>query len=146
MNRQEVCWFKRVTATVLLMTSFTACTTYRPIAAREYIPVSHPSAVYITNADNSITKMQLPKLLGDTLVGYVDGDYREMQLSQVKQMNAKVPAGGRTALAIGAGVLGVVAIGAVVSGTGSPNLCWDGGGGNGSNGSYKPCPNQTVKP
>ena len=71
---------KRVIA-ALLISALTACTTYRPIAAREYIPISHPSAVYITNADNSVTMMQLPKLLGDTLVGYVNGDYREMQLS-----------------------------------------------------------------
>src|ERR1051326_3411583 len=110
----------------LLMSALTACTTFRPVSAREYIPISHPSAVYITRPDNTVEIMQLPKLLGDTLVGYVNGDYQEMNLRDVKGMNAKVPAGGRTALAVGGGVLAVVAIGALVSGSGSPNLCWDG--------------------
>jgi hypothetical protein len=125
--------FSRITS-ALLMVTLSACTTYRPISAREYIPISHPSAVYITRPDNTVEVMQLPKLLGDTLVGYVNGDYQELNLSQVKQMNAKVPAGGRTALAVGGGVLAVVAIGALLSGSGSPNLCWDG-----SLGIFKPC-------
>ena len=55
-------------------------------------------------------------------------------------MNAKVPAGGRTALAVGGGVLAVVAVGALVSGTGSPCLKWNGGGSDGSNGSWVQVP------
>jgi len=125
----------------LLMGIVSACSTYRPISAREYIPISHPTAVYITNPDNTVTMMQLPKLLGDTLVGYVNGDYREMNLSQVKQMNAKVPANGRTALAVGGGVLAVVAVGALISGTGSPGLCWDG-----FLGVFKPCSTANPAP
>src|SRR2546421_8287595 len=89
-RRDRRSWFTRTTS-ALLMTTLTACTTYRPISAREYIPISHPSAVYITRPDNTVEVMQLPKLLGDTLVGYVNGDYQEINLSQVKQMNAKVP-------------------------------------------------------
>src|SRR5207237_7190998 len=124
-SRDRRTWFTRITS-ALLMTTLTPCTTSRPISAREYIPISHPSAVYITRPDNTVEVMQLPKLLGDTLVGYVNGDYQEINLSQVKQMNAKVPAGGRTALAVAGGVLAVAAIGALISGSGSPNLGWDG--------------------
>jgi hypothetical protein len=122
-----------------LMLSLGACTSFGPVSAREYLPIEHPSNIWITRSDNTVVKMQAPKLLGDTLVGYVNGEFQEMRLSQTKQIQAKRPQPGRTALAVGAGVLAVAAISAVVAGSGSPCLKWDG-----STGTYIPCVDQTV--
>src|SRR3989442_5970170 len=102
----------------LLLASLTACTTFQPVSPREYIPISHPRQIYITRSDNSVVVMQLPKLLGDTLVGYVNGDYQEMTLSQAKQVNARVAANGRTAVAVAAAVSGVAVASALMIGSG----------------------------
>jgi len=114
---------RRVVAGVLI-TSLTACTTMGPISPREYVPIEHPSQIWVTKSDNSTVVMQLPKLLGDTLVGYVNGDYQEMMLSQTKVVQARRPAPGRTALAVGTAVTALVVTGALVSGSGAPCTKW----------------------
>src|SRR5215471_17540315 len=105
----------RTVAFILLCSEF-ACTSFGPISPKEYIPIEHPTRVWVTKSDNSVVKVQLPKLLGDTLVGYVNGDYQEMILSQTKQVQAKRLQSGRTALMAGAVVLGVVTTGVVIAG------------------------------
>ena len=118
--------FRRGVAAVLMMTSLTACTTFGPIAPKEYIPIQHPMQIWVTQADNSVIVVQVPKLLGDTLVGYVNGDYQEMLLSQTKQVQTRRQAKGRTALALGAAVAGVAVLGVVISGVLTPCAQWDG--------------------
>jgi len=101
----------------LLVIGLTACSTMGPIAAREYIPVNRPNQIWVTGRDNAVVKVQVPRLLGDTLVGYVNGEYHEMMLSQTKQVRARVPQPGRTVLAIGAGVGAVVGVAYLIAGT-----------------------------
>src|ERR1700704_5305786 len=67
----------RAVAGALLGAQF-GCTSFGPVAPKEYIPIQHPAQIWVTRSDNSVVKMQLPKLLGDTLVGYINGDYQEM--------------------------------------------------------------------
>src|SRR5262245_53820716 len=132
--------FTRFVAAILMTTTLAGCTTFGPVSAREYLPIQHPSNIWITKSDNSVVKMQAPKLLGDTLVGYVNGEFQEMRLSQTKQIQAKRPAPGRTAIAAGAVIVGVAAGAALVIGSGG-NAClkWDGG-----TGTWIPCVDQTV--
>ena len=118
-----------VALSLLFVMGLTACTRMGPIAAREYIPVSRPSSVWVTRGDNAVVQMQVPRLLGDTLVGYVNGEYQEMILSQTKQVQARVPQPGRTVLAIGAGVAGVVGVAFLIAGTEA--LCVNRRGGDG---------------
>jgi len=79
----------------------------RPVSAREFIPMAHPTNIWVTGMDNSEREFQLPVILGDTLVGYVNGSVQEMTLSQTKEVRAKYPQNGRTALF----VAGIVAVG-----------------------------------
>ena len=81
-----------------------------------YIPLNHPSQIWVTQSDNAVVVVQLPRLLGDTLVGYVNGEYQEMMLSKAKQVQARRPQAGRTVLALGAATAGVVGIAFLVSG------------------------------
>jgi hypothetical protein len=128
-----------------LMFTLTACTTFGPVSAREYLPIAHPTNIWITTEDNHVVKMQAPKLLGDTLVGYVNGDFQEVRLSQAKQIQARQMQPGRTAMLIGAGVLGIVVVGKLVSGSAPPCASWVGTGNGGQNGgTYGTCLNQTV--
>jgi hypothetical protein len=108
-----------------------------PIPAREYLRIEHPSRIWITRSDNTVVKMQAPKVLGDTLVGYVNGEFQEIQLSQTKMVQAKRPQSGRTALAIAVGVVGVVVAAKLVTGSGSVCTMW-----NGQLGYYVPCYHQ----
>ena len=128
-----------------LMSTLTACTTFGPVSAREYLPIEHPTNIWITTADNHVVKMQAPKLLGDTLVGYVNGDYQEVRLSQAKQIQAKRPQPVRTAMLVGGGVLGIVVAGELVHGSAKPCLAWVGTPNGGQNGgTYGVCLDQTV--
>jgi hypothetical protein len=122
-----------------LMLTLSACTSFGPVPAREYLPIEHPTNIWITKSDNTVVRMQAPKLIGDTLVGYVNGDFQEVMLSQTKQIQAKRPQPGRTALAVGAGVVGVAAVAVLAAGKGSPCVKWDG-----TQGGWVPCVNQSA--
>jgi len=101
---------------VVVALVLTACTTMGPIPPREYIPLNHPSQIWVTQRDNAVVVVQLPRLMGDTLVGYVNGEYQELMLGQTKQVQARRPQPGRTALAIGAGVAGLVGVAFLING------------------------------
>ena len=143
---REPGWVPRLIAAVLLGPVASACTSFGPVSAREYLPIEHPANIWITRSDNTVVKMQAPKLLGDTLVGYVNGEFQEMKLSQTKQIQARRPQPGRTALLVGGSVLGVAALSTRIIGSGNACLRWSGGGADGSSGSWVPCLDQTVKP
>lgn len=101
----------RRTIAVLLILTVAACTTMGPVAApADYIATERPSRIWITRADDQVIVVEAPRLLGDTLVGFVQGSYREMLLSEAKQVAVTRPAGARTAVVVG----GVVAVGAVL--------------------------------
>lgn len=113
-----------------------ACSTLAPVrqAPTAFITAHAPDAVWITKTDNSVVVLEGPKVLGDTLGGFVGRDYVEIPLSSVQSLSARRPAKGRTALLIGASVVAAGGIAfAILSSGGSsgapictnpePNAC-----------------------
>jgi hypothetical protein len=58
-------------------------------------------------------------LFGDTLVGYVNGEYRELEFRSTDEIVVRKPARARTALAVAGGIAGVVGFAYLISGSGS---------------------------
>ena len=80
--------------------------------------------MWITQNDQTVVLVSAPQLLGDTLVGYVNGKYEEIPTSQFKQVVAERPATGKTAV-----LVGVIAVGfsgmvyALIGGKGDTHVC-----------------------
>ena len=92
------------------LTLVAACHTFGPLTSpRDYLAAKQPPRVWVTGSDGSVAVFEGPKLLGDTLAGFVRGEYREVPLAEVKQVSARQSAPGRTRTAIIAG--SVVTIG-----------------------------------
>jgi hypothetical protein len=98
--------------TSLLVPLLAACSTVVPVASPgEYISTEQPERVWVTRADGAVIVLDAPQLFGESLVGFVNGNYEEMPLGQVTQLQARRAAPGRTVLLI-AGT--VVVIGGVI--------------------------------
>ena len=84
----------------------TACSTLTPVheAPTAFITAHEPGAVWITKTDKSVVVVAGPKVMGDTLTGFVGRDFVEIPLSSVQSLSARRPAKGKTALLIGASV------------------------------------------
>jgi geranylgeranyl pyrophosphate synthase len=100
--------------------SGTACYTMRPVTFAE-LGAARPGAVWITRNDQSVIVVEAPRVYGDTLVGYVDGEFQELpqselnpQLYQVRRMAAA-----KTASLIVASMLGAGTFAFLVSSTNS---------------------------
>jgi hypothetical protein len=66
------------------------------------------SRIWVTESDRTTVVLDAPRIDGDTLAGFVDGQYREMLLSETQGIKALAPAPGKTA-AVGVAV-GVAAL------------------------------------
>jgi hypothetical protein len=111
----------RLTAVLLpLVALAAACSTLAPVREKPtaFIEAHSPDFVWITKTDNSVVVLEGPKVLGDTLAGFVGRGYVEIPLSSVQSLSARRPAKGRTALLIGGIALaaGGVAIAILSSG------------------------------
>jgi hypothetical protein len=91
-----------------MMAPLGACFTMRPVATpQEFIPSARPDRIWVTRTDNSRLMIEGPRLLGDTLVGWVRGQYEEILLPQTRWISVRQVAPRRTALLIaGATVVG----------------------------------------
>ena len=107
----------------LLILGVGACTTFGSVAAPEqFITAARPKQVWVTRGDSSVVVVQAPRLRGDTLVGFVDGQYQEMMLSDARLVQARHRAPRRTVLAITAGVVGVALVAYFIAGPGESLL------------------------
>jgi hypothetical protein len=98
----------RLSAALLPLVGLSAaCSTLAPVreTPTAFITAHAPGAVVITKTDNSVVVLAGPKVIGDTLGGFVGRDYVEIPLSTVQSLSARRPAKGRTALLIGASVV-----------------------------------------
>lgn len=90
----------------LIATALTsaACHTLRPVTLDE-VNASNPGQVWVTRADQSVVVVDGPQVFGDTLVGYVQGTFKEMPTANLKQFVIKKPDKGKTtALIVGTAV------------------------------------------
>jgi len=96
-----------------------ACSTLQPVATpRQFIPAAQPTRIWVTRSDNSTLMLEAPRLLGDTLVGFVGGRYQEMLLPQVRWMGVRQPAPRRTTVLVAGLVVVSAGLLAVLSGSG----------------------------
>jgi hypothetical protein len=79
-------------------------------APQQFILTARPARIWVTRTDNTQVLVEAPRLLGDTLVGFVGGRYQEILLPETRWVGIRQPAPRRTAVLVGA----VVALGAVL--------------------------------
>ena len=111
MRRRVVC--------IPLLLAFVSCTTLKPVADgssyNSYLSSTRPSQVWVRTQQKTVM-LESPRLLGDTLVGFVDGEYREFLPGEVRGVDVRKPAKARTALLVsGMVVVGAFLIGALAS-------------------------------
>ena len=90
---------------LLVFGALAGCHTMRDVAPSQLVE-SSVDHVWVTMADQSTVIVSAPRVMGDTLSGFVEGQYRELHLSDTRAIQQRVLAAGRTT-ALG------VAIGAV---------------------------------
>jgi hypothetical protein len=87
----------RMVSVALLFGALAGCTSIAPIAAPEqYISSKHPRTVWLTRNNHSVVRVDGPRLIGDTVVGSVAGEYTEVPLSEVTRAVAVQPSQGKT--------------------------------------------------
>lgn len=102
----------RATTAVLLF-SFLSCTTLRPVAdANAYLSTSRPGRVWVRTTDETLL-VEAPRLIGDTLVGFVEGEYREFLPDAVREVRVRESAPRRTVFL----TAGMIAVGAFLIAT-----------------------------
>jgi hypothetical protein len=113
--------FRRGVALVLLV-MMTACSTMQPVAQpRDFLLTRQPAVIWLSkSSDQTMVAVDAPKLLGDSIVGFVEGDYVEIPIKDVKSMQARQYSRSRTtAFLLGAGALAVGLALIVTGGLGS---------------------------
>jgi hypothetical protein len=94
-----------LTCTLLLVAfTSTACHTMKPVSLEQLNALS-PDRAWVTESDLSVVLVEEPKVVGDTLRGYVGSHRAKLPRAGLKQLRVRVPAPARTALlAVGGGV------------------------------------------
>jgi hypothetical protein len=75
----------------------------------------------VTRADQSVVEVSGPQVFGDTLVGYVAGEFQELPTATVKRVVIRRPARARTIALIAASTAGAAVIAVFLAGVGDPN-------------------------
>jgi hypothetical protein len=94
-----------------------ACHTLKPVTL-EQVNVAKPSEVKVTRGDQSIVVVSGPQVIGDTLVGYVNGKFEELPAADLKQVRMKAPARVQTAALIVATAVGIGMFAMLATGSG----------------------------
>ena len=91
-----------------------ACYAVGPVdAPKAYVASNEPAQVWVVAGD-SVLLIERPQILGDTLVGFVSGGYRELALTGVSEVRARRFDVGRTAGAVAALVFAVGFVGVLL--------------------------------
>jgi hypothetical protein len=107
-----------VVGTALLAAlSSAACKTMRPVTL-DQLSAMKPLRAWVTANDQSVVLVSGPQVVGDTLVGYVNGTYEEMPSTQLKQVVVQAPANTRTALLVSAIAVGIGGFVVAITGSG----------------------------
>lgn len=94
-----------------------ACTTKRSVAL-DQVNVLGPERVWVTGNDESVVLMYEPKIVRDTLVGYVGRHKEKMPSARVNNVRVQSAAHTRTALLVAGIAVGFGGFLVLVAGTG----------------------------
>jgi hypothetical protein len=96
------------TVALMILVSLTACSTMQPVEQpRAFLESRTPSVIWLSkSSDRTMVAIDAPKLVGDSIVGFVEGEYTEIPLVDVKAMQARQYSRKKTtAFLIGAGAV-----------------------------------------
>jgi hypothetical protein len=96
----------------VILTGGAACHQMRPLPSTHLNPADLPQRIWVTTPDHSTVTLDAPRINGDTLAGWVAGDYREMPLSDAIAIQTRERAPARTAVL--ATVTSVAMVGAFI--------------------------------
>jgi hypothetical protein len=80
-----------------------------------------PDRAWVTEGDHSVILVSKPQVVGDTLVGYVNGKYEEMPTSTFQQVVVQRPATSRTVLLVAVIAAGFGGMALALTGGGATN-------------------------
>lgn len=97
-----------------------SCYTMRPVTFGE-LGAARPGAVWITREDQSVVIVETPRVFGDTLVGYVNGEFHELSAAELNAHLYRVRrmAGARTARLVVASLLSAGTFAFLISSSGN---------------------------
>jgi hypothetical protein len=91
-------------ALVVTTLSSVACHTLAPVKL-DQLGTMKPSRAWVTLGDKSVVEISGPQVLGDTLVGYVNGVYQELPASTVTGVQVQKAATGKTVALVAASTI-----------------------------------------
>ena len=104
-------------ALLLTTVATAACKTTRTVSM-DQVNLLEPESAMVTENDQSVVLMYEPKVVHDTLVGYVGRHKEKMPGTGVKYLRVKVPAPARTVLLVAGLTAGFAGFVFLASGTG----------------------------
>ncbi len=102
---------------LLAAVASTGCKTMKSVTL-DQMTLMGPERVWITEQDQSVTLMYEPKIVRDTVVGYVGRHREKMSSARVKDVRVQSKAPARTALLVGGIAAGFIGFAVLSSGTG----------------------------
>ena len=102
---------------VLIATMFgsAACYSLQPVSL-EHLSANRAARVWVTHPNQSVMLMQDAQVFRGKLVGFVEGQYRELAPADLQKLRVRKLAAARTTGLIVAGVAGFAAVVVLVSG------------------------------
>ncbi len=94
-----------------------ACHSMTPLSWRE-LDGLRPSRVWVTQADQTTVEVSGPQMFGDTLVGYVNGEFKELPTADVQRVTMRRPARAKTIALVAASTAVAAGLAVWMSGLG----------------------------
>ena len=104
-------------ALLLAVHASAACTTMKS-PTMDQLRALGPDRVWVTESDQSVVLVDDPKVIGDTLVGYIGRQRTKLPSTGIKQLRVRAPAPARTALLAIGGTAALVGFVIAVAGSG----------------------------
>ncbi len=84
----------------------------------QQIPEQAPECIWVTQSDHSVVLLYEPRVVRDTLVGYVGSQRTKLPTAEIRHLHVRESAPGRTMLLAAGLVVGFAGVLYTVSGTG----------------------------
>ena len=85
----------------------------------QFIEGAKPPRIWVTRPSGETFIVDGPQLFGDTLVGYVNGEYRELDFAGTETVVVRRPARAQTVALVAVGIGATALFGALISGGGT---------------------------